>query len=151
MLQLNLPAYNFRIKIHNNKQYIFDNQRKKFVVLTPEEWVRQNFVQFLLFEKKYPVNFIAIEKEITLNGMRKRCDVVVYNSSFEPIMIIEFKAPKVRLTQETFDQAAVYNSKLNVEYLTVSNGLEHYCCRVDTENSRYHFFEQIPEYNSIVS
>lgn len=150
MLQLNLPLYSFRIKIQNNKQYIFDNQRKKFVVLTPEEWVRQNFIRYIIEEKYYPAAYIAIEKQIELNGMRKRCDAVVYNPNLEPILIIEFKAPKITLTQETFDQAAVYNSKLNVNYLIISNGLNHYSCKVDTKNSRYDFLEQIPNYQSII-
>lgn len=150
MWQLNLPEYKFRIKIQNNKQYIFDNLRKKFVVLTPEEWVRQHFIRFLIDEKKYPATFIAIEKQIEVNGLRKRCDAIVYNPNFEPMVIIELKAPQIQLTQTTFDQAAVYNSKLKVDYLLISNGLEHFACKVDTEKSRYQFFEQIPEYNSFL-
>ena len=119
-------------------------------MLTPEEWVRQHFIRFLIEEKKYPASYIAIEKQIELNGLRKRCDAVVYNPNFEPIAIIELKAPQIQLTQNTFDQAAVYNSKLKVDYLLISNGLEHYACKVDTINSRYQFFEQIPDYNSLL-
>jgi type I site-specific restriction endonuclease len=150
MLQLNLPSYSFRIKIQNDKQFIFDNQRKKFVTLTPEEWVRQNFIRFLIEEKDYPASFIAVEKLVEVNGMRKRCDAIVYNSNFEPIMIIEFKAPQVSLIQKTFDQAAIYNSKLKVNYLIISNGLDHFSCMVDTENCRYNFLPTIPSYNSII-
>ncbi len=150
MWQLNLPEYKFRIKIQNDKKYIFDNLRKKFVVLTPEEWVRQHFIRFLIDEKKYPATYIAIEKQIEVNGLRKRCDAIVYNTNFEPMVIIELKAPQIQLTQTTFDQAAVYNSKLKVDYLLISNGLEHFACKVDTQNNRYQFFEQIPDYDSFL-
>jgi type I site-specific restriction endonuclease len=150
MWQLNLPEYKFRVKIQDSKEFIFDNLRKKFVVLTPEEWVRQHFIRFLIEEKKYPASFIAVEKQIELNGLRKRCDAVVYNPNFEPMAIIELKAPQIQLTQSTFDQAAVYNSKLKVDYLLISNGLNHYACKVDTVNSRYAFFEQIPDFNSLL-
>jgi len=112
--------------------------------------VRQHFIRFLIEEKKYPASFIAIEKQIELNGLRKRCDAVVYNPNFVPIAIVELKAPQIQLTQATFDQAAVYNSKLKVDYLLISNGLENYACRVDTINSRYQFFEQIPDYNTLL-
>jgi len=150
MWQLNLPEYIFRIKIQNNKEYIFDNQRKKFVLCTPEEWVRQHFIRFLIAEKNYPASFIAIEKQIEVNGLRKRCDAVVYNPKYEPLAIIELKAPQIQLSQATFDQAAVYNSKLKVDYLLISNGLDHFACKVDTLNSRYAFFENIPDYNSLL-
>ena len=149
MWQLNLPLYHFRIKIQNNKHHIFDNQRKKFVVLTPEEWVRQNFIRFLIDEKGYPVSRIAIEKQIVVNGLRKRCDAIVYSAEMQAVMIIEFKAPTVELTQATFDQAAVYNSKLKVDYLIISNGLSHTACKVDTQNARYSFFDGIPFYHEI--
>jgi len=151
MWQLNLPGYNFRIKNINNKLSIFDDIRKKFVINTPEEWVRQHFIRFLVEEKKYPVNFIAIEKQIEVNGLRKRCDAIIYNPQFKPMIIIELKAPQIQLTQATFDQAAVYNSKLQVEYLFLSNGLEHFACKVDGVNSRYQFFEGIPEYPSLIT
>jgi len=150
MLQLNLPEYKFRIKIQNEREYIFDNLRKKFVALTPEEWVRQNFIRFLIDEKKYPASYIAIEKQIELNGLLKRCDAVIYNPDFKPFAIIEFKAPQIKLNQATFDQAAVYNSKLKVDYLIISNGIEHFACKVDTQNSCYSFFEQIPNYSYLI-
>ena len=146
MLQLNLPPYNFRIKKENEKLFIFDAQRKRYVSLTPEEWVRQHFIRFLVEEKKYPAAYLAIEKQLTMNGMKKRCDAILYNELAQPVMIIEFKAPNVPITQQTFDQVAVYNTKLKVDYFMISNGLEHYCCRVNTENSNYEFFSEIPTY-----
>jgi len=146
MLQLNLPPYNFRIKKENEKFFIFDAQRKRYVSLTPEEWVRQHFIRFLVEEKKYPAAYLAIEKQLTMNGMKKRCDAILYNELAQPVMIIEFKAPNVPITQQTFDQVAVYNTKLKVDYFMISNGLEHYCCRVNTENSNYEFFSEIPTY-----
>ena len=150
MLQLNLPDYNFSIKNVKGKNYIFDVNRKKYVALTPEEWVRQNFIKYLVDEKAYPSSLIAIEQQLLMNGMKKRCDAVVYNYNTEPVIIIEFKAPNIRISQETFDQAAVYNSKLNVGFFIISNGFEHYCCKVDAENSKYNFLSEIPEYYKIV-
>ncbi len=144
MLQLNLPQYNFRIKKENEKYFIFDSQRKRFVSLTPEEWVRQHFIRFLIEVKNYPAAYLAVEKQLNLNGMKKRCDAILYNNNALPVMIIEFKAPSVAISQETFDQVAVYNAKLKVDYFIISNGLEHYCCKVNTENSKYEFLPEIP-------
>jgi len=151
MQQLNLPQYIFRIKNQNEKDFIFDEQRKKYVSLTPEEWVRQNFLRYLIEVKLYPASLLAVEQELKLNGMKKRCDAIVYNYNAEPIVIIEFKAPNIRINQKTFDQTAVYNSKLGVEYLIISNGLNHYFCKVDSVNSRYEFFPDIPNFNTLVS
>ena len=149
MWQLNLPEYKFRIKNQNNKLFIFDQQRKKFVSLTPEEWVRQNFICFLTDEKKYPSSLISVEKQLVINGLKKRCDAVIYNRNAHPLMIIEFKAPNVEIIQKTFDQAAVYNSKLKVGYFIISNGISHYCCQVDFENSKYNFLEKIPDFETL--
>ena len=146
MLQLNLPEYNFRIKKQEEKFLIFDSQRKRYVSLTPEEWVRQHFIRFLIEEKGYPSAYLAVEKQLSMNGMKKRCDAILYNENVIPILIIELKAPNVAITQATFDQVAVYNAKLKVDYFMISNGLEHYCCKVDTENSRYEFFQELPDY-----
>jgi len=146
MLQLNLPEYNFRIKKQEDKFLIFDSQRKRYVSLTPEEWVRQHFIRFLIEEKGYPSAYLAVEKQLSMNGMKKRCDAILYNENVIPILIIELKAPNVAITQATFDQVAVYNAKLKVDYFMISNGLEHYCCKVDTENSRYEFFQELPDY-----
>lgn len=149
MWQLNLPAYNFRIIKKNEKPFIFDDLRKKFVVLTPEEWVRQHFIRFLIDVKHYPASLIAIEKQLVINGLKKRCDAVVYSRNAEPLMIIEFKATTVSIAQQTFDQAAVYNSKLKVDYFIISNGLKHYCCRLDKNVLQYNFLDDIPDFDSL--
>ena len=150
MLQLNLPEYNFRIKKQDEKLLIFDSQRKRYVSLTPEEWVRQHFIHFLIEEKGYPAAYLAIEKELRMNGMKKRCDAILYNEQALPILIIEFKAPNVRITQTTFDQVAVYNSKLNVDFFIISNGRQHFCCRVNKKTAEYEFFSEIPDYSVII-
>jgi len=147
MLQLNLPEYDFRIKKQDEKLFIFDSQRKRYVSLTPEEWVRQHFIRFLIEEKGYPAAYLAVEKQLNMNGMKKRCDAILYNEYALPALIIELKAPTVRITQATFDQVAVYNAKLKVDYFMISNGIEHYCCRVDIKNARYEFISEIPEYS----
>ena len=149
MQQLNLPPHSFKIKTENGKNLIFDEIRKRYIVLTPEEWVRQHFVAYLINEKKYPKALIANEITITLNGLKKRCDTLIYNRQGEIVMIIEYKAPDVAITQKVFDQIAVYNMRLKVRYLVVSNGLAHYCCRVDVENSRYEFLTEIPFYKNV--
>ncbi|MBP6260222.1 MAG: type I restriction enzyme HsdR N-terminal domain-containing protein [Paludibacter sp.] len=149
MWQLNLPAYNFRIIKKNEKPFIFDDLRKKFVALTPEEWVRQHFIRFLIDVKHYPASLIAIEKQLVINGLKKRCDAVVYSRNAEPLMIIEFKATTVSIAQQTFDQAAVYNSKLKVDYFIISNGLKHYCCRLDKNVLQYNFLDDIPDFDSL--
>ena len=149
MWQLNLPAYNFRIIKKNEKPFIFDDLRKKFVALTPEEWVRQHFIRFLIDVKHYPASLIAIEKQLVINGLKKRCDAVVYSRNAEPLMIIDFKATTVSIAQQTFDQAAVYNSKLKVDYFIISNGLKHYCCRLDKNVLQYNFLDDIPDFDSL--
>ncbi len=125
---------------------IFDNLRKKYLVLTPEEWVRQHFVQFLIEEKKYPVTLIALEKQLTINNLKKRTDIVIFSSDGTPNIIVECKAPKIKIAQDTFDQIARYNLKLNANYLIVTNGLEHYFCQLDKENETYIFLKDIPDY-----
>jgi len=150
MLQLNLPEYNFRIKKLDEKILIFDTQRKRYVSLTPEEWVRQHFIRFLIEEKGYPAAYLAVEKQLSMNGMKKRCDAILYNEDALPILIIELKAPTVKITQSTFDQVAVYNAKLKVDFFMISNGIEHYCCKVDTLNSQYKFFPELPEYSKLI-
>lgn len=149
MWQLNLPAYIFNIKYVNNKQLIFDSQRKKYVVLTPEEWVRQHLIRFLIEEKKYPAALLVVEQQIMFNGMRKRCDAVVYNQNAEPLMIIECKAPTVVIRQATFDQVAVYNSSLNVPYYLISNGLQHFCVKINAKERTLLFLNDIPELSEI--
>jgi hypothetical protein len=144
--QLNFPTYPFRFKNSEIKPSIFDDIRKKFIVLTPEEWVRQHCVSFLMLEKKYPKSLINVEKELLINGRKKRYDIVVYNSDGSINILIECKAPKIPITQKTFDQIAQYNLTLNANLLMVTNGLNHFYCQLDYDNERYHFLKDIPEY-----
>lgn len=146
MQVLNLPSYDFKLKSNENKTLIFDNFRKKYVVLTPEEWVRQHFAQFLVVQKQYPVSLIALEKQLSINGLKKRTDIVVYNAQGFPSIIVECKAPHITIGQDTFDQIARYNLKLNAPYLIVTNGLEHYFCKMDLENESYVFLKDVPSY-----
>jgi hypothetical protein len=147
MQKLNLPNYKFRLKSNENKTLIFDNLRKKYMVLTPEEWVRQHFVQFLIEEKKYPISLIALEKQLTINNRKKRTDILVFNKEGYPDIIVECKAPKIKITQATFDQIARYNLKLNANFLVVTNGLEHFYCKMDYDNETYIFLKEIPDYS----
>ncbi len=146
MQKLNLPNYTFKLKNNENKTFIFDKWRKKYLVLTPEEWVRQHFVQFLIEEKKYPISLTALEKQLTINNLKKRTDIVIFSSDGTPNIIVECKAPKIKIGQDTFDQIARYNLKLNANYLIVTNGLQHYFCKLDKENETYIFLEDIPDY-----
>jgi hypothetical protein len=146
MQKLNLPTYNFKFKSSENKTLIFDKLRKKYMVLTPEEWVRQHFVYFLIEEKKYPVSLIAIEKQLTINNLKKRSDILVFNTDGKPEIIVECKAPSIKITQAAFDQIARYNLKLKANYLIVTNGLEHFYCKMDFKNETYVFLKMIPDY-----
>jgi type I site-specific restriction-modification system R (restriction) subunit len=148
MQSLNLPNYATKVSQINGKQFIFDIIRRKNVVLTPEEWVRQHFINYLITEKNYPKELIANEVTVSLNGMSRRCDTVVYNQFIEPIVIIEYKAPSVPITQEVFEQITRYNICLRVGILMVTNGLQHYCCRIDYETSTYSYLKEIPGYGS---
>lgn len=145
MLSLNLPYYEFIIK-QGTPSRIFDFIRKKYVVLTPEEWVRQNFLKYLVAEKKYPPSLISIEQTLQVNKMKKRCDAIIYSSTGMPLMIIEFKQPMVEINQHVFDQVARYNIPLKVKYLMVSNGQKHFCSILDFEKLSYNFLHDIPEY-----
>ena len=127
---------------------IFDEIRKKFVILTPEEWVRQHVVRYLLEEKKYSKSYINVEKMITINGMTKRYDIVVFHPDGSIFVLIECKAPEVPITQITFDQIARYNMVLHANYLMVTNGLHHYFCQMDFENEQYNFLRDLPEYGT---
>ncbi len=148
MLQLHFPKYQFRFKNRENKHYIFDVIRKKFVVLQPEEWVRQHVVQFLMQEKEYPKSLINVEKEISVSTLKKRYDVLVFNPDGSIAVIVECKAPDIRITQETFDQIARYNLSLQASFLMVTNGLNHYFCQMDYENERYVFLKDLPGYKT---
>lgn len=148
MKQLQFPAYSFRFKNSENKVAIFDEIRKKFIIITPEEWVRQHVVQFLLHDKKYPKSHINVEKLLKINDLNKRYDVVVYNPDGSIFILVECKAPEIKISQHTFDQIARYNMTLNAEYLMVTNGLNHYFCKMDYEKERYDFLPELPEYQS---
>jgi len=148
MQKLHFPTYTFRFKNSENKIAIFDEIRKKFILLTPEEWVRQHVVQFLLQEKNYPKSHINVEKLIKINDLNKRYDIVVYQPNGELFLLIECKAPEVKISQQTFDQIARYNLVLNAKYLMVSNGLNHYFCQMDFENEKYVFLEELPSFDN---
>ncbi len=146
MKNLNFPSYNFRIKNSENNTYIFDVIRKKFVVLQPEEWVRQNCIQFLINEKNFPVNLINVEKVVKINGLNKRYDIIAYNSDGSIFLIVECKAPEVKISQSAFDQIARYNLTLKASYLMVTNGLNHYFCTIDHNLGIYNFLKELPSY-----
>ncbi|MBQ8221432.1 MAG: type I restriction enzyme HsdR N-terminal domain-containing protein [Bacteroidaceae bacterium] len=149
MLELNLPPYEKKITKKDDKPFILDVIRRQYVALTPEEWVRQNFVHFLIEYKGYPQSLMANEVQLKLNGMSRRCDTVVYDRTLRPRVIVEYKAPSVSITQKVFEQICRYNMVLQVDYLIVSNGLAHYCCRIDYPTRSYTFLQEIPEYQSL--
>ena len=130
---LNLPPYSFRITVRGGQFFVFDEIRKKTLLITPEEWVRQHFVQFLVAQKQYPKSLIKLEGGLKLHGMQKRSDILVYNSSAEKILLVECKAPSVKITQAVFDQIARYNMIHRVPLLAVTNGLEHFYCKINFE------------------
>ena len=144
MKKLNFPVYSFRFKNSENKVAIFDEIRKKFILLTPEEWVRQHTVQFLLQDKKFPKSYINVEKLIKINDLSKRYDIVVFQPNGDIFLLIECKAPEVPISQNTFDQIARYNLVLKAKYLMVTNGLNHYFCQMDFENEKYIFLNELP-------
>ena len=149
MQQLNLPTYAAKIIKKGTELKIYDILRRKYVALTPEEWVRQNFVHFLIDYKGFNPTLMANEVAICLNGVNKRCDSVLYSKALVPRMIIEYKRPDVEITQKVFDQICRYNMALHVDYLIVSNGLSHYCCRIDAEKGDYTFLDDIPRYEDL--
>ncbi|MEG1748079.1 MAG: type I restriction enzyme HsdR N-terminal domain-containing protein [Tannerellaceae bacterium] len=149
MLLLNLPTFAAKVVQKDGKQTIFDPVRRKYVALTPEEWVRQHFVQYLITEKGFPKELLANEVALTLNGTAKRCDTVVYDHFLIPLMIIEYKAPTIDISRTVFDQVARYNIVLRVQYLVVSNGMNHYCCKIDYLTGTYSFLDGIPNYDAL--
>lgn len=149
MQQLNLPGYDAVIIDKEGKPMIFDNLRRIYVALTPEEWVRQNFTHYLMEQYDYPATLMANEASITLNNTRRRCDTVVYDRTLRPRMIIEYKAPTVKIDSKVFTQISRYNLVLRVDYLVVSNGLQHYCCKMDYTNNSYEFKQGIPPYHEL--
>jgi len=146
MQQLSFPSYDFRFKNSENKVHIFDVVRKKFVLLQPEEWVRQHVLHQLIFDQGYPKNHINVEKQLMVNSLQRRYDVVVYNPDGSIHLLVECKAPKVRVTQQTFDQIARYNMQLRATYLMVTNGIEHFYCQMDYKEEKYVFIHHIPDY-----
>jgi hypothetical protein len=149
LLPLRLPPYRFKITDQNGQLTLFDVIRKKNIVITPEEWVRQHFVQYLINQKRYPKILIKLEGGHKLHGMAKRSDIIVFNSAGEKILLVECKAPSVPIDQKTFDQVARYNMVHKVNLLAVTNGLQHYYCRIDFEKQDYKFIEELPGYNEL--
>mgnify|MGYP003680273362 FL=1 len=147
MQVLNFPAFNFRFKNSENKVYIFDVVRKKFVVLQPEEWVRQHVVHYLIEQKKYPLSLINVEKQLKVNNLTRRYDVVVFKTNGEIELLVECKAPQITITQTTFDQIAKYNMQLQSNYLMVTNGIKHFYCKMDFEEEKYSFLQKIPDFS----
>ena len=148
MQNLNFPTYSFRLKNSENNTHIFDVIRKKFVVLQPEEWVRQHCVQYLIQEKNYPISLINVEKVILINGLEKRYDIVVFNPDGSLALVVECKAPKVKISQSVFDQIARYNLTLKATYLMVTNGLNHYFCTMNHHLESFEFLETLPTYHT---
>ncbi len=149
MKKLNLPEYSFRITSEGNRLLIYDTFRKKKVVLTPEEWVRQNILMFLVREKKYPVSLISIESGIKVNQLIKRYDALVYNRQGNPVMLIECKAPEVAIRQDTFDQISAYNLSVIAQFLLISNGMKHFCCKLNEFRNSYNFLNEIPSFHEL--
>ncbi|MEP5254596.1 MULTISPECIES: type I restriction enzyme HsdR N-terminal domain-containing protein [Winogradskyella] len=146
MQELNFPKFEYRFKSTENKVSIFDVIRKKFIILQPEEWVRQHCVHYLMNVKNYPKSLINVEKELNLNGLKKRYDIVIFNPDGSIFLIVECKAHSITINQNTFDQIAQYNMVLNAQYLMVTNGLNHYYCEMDMANEQYAFLMDIPDY-----
>lgn len=145
---LNLPPYPFRITERNGQFFLFDEIRKKTLLITPEEWVRQHFIQFLVVQKKYPKSLIQLEGGLKLHGQSKRSDILVFNRSGEKILLVECKAPSVKITQAVFDQIARYNMVHHVSLLSVTNGLQHFYCKINFKEEKYFFLEELPDYES---
>jgi len=143
---LNLPPCELKISEQAGKKVVWDPVRKIWTAFTPEENVRQSFVSYLVNYKGYPISHIANEQAVELNGMSRRCDSVIYDKTGNPKVIIEYKAPSVTLSQKVFDQIARYNLVLHVDYLIVSNGIKHYCVRMDYNSGKYTFLQDIPKY-----
>ncbi len=149
MKTLNLPTYSLKIKSERDLEYVYDQFRKKYVRLTPEEWVRQNFALYLVHEKSFPASRMMLEKSLQINNMSKRCDILISNDAGGPVVLVECKAPEISVGQNTFEQVSVYNLAFKVKYLIITNGLQHYCCGVDFEKKTVDFLKEIPDYNQI--
>ena len=143
---LNLPQYPLEVKTAGAQEVVFDKIRKKYVVLTPEEWVRQHFVNYLIYDLKYPKSLIKIESGMVVNNLGKRTDIVVYNQAIEPFLLVECKASRVNLNNKAMEQLGIYNRTLKAQYLVLTNGLKHYCCSMDYETGSYKFQSELPSF-----
>lgn len=149
MRKLNLPEYDFRFKQEEESRYVFDVFRKRYVMFTPEEEVRQRFARYLIEEKEFPTALMLTEYTLMLNEMTRRCDILVHKPAGNPAVLVECKAPEIKIGQETFDQVARYNLVFKVKYLMVTNGLKHYCCYLDFETKKVEFMNEIPKYSDL--
>ncbi|MBR5728484.1 MAG: type I restriction enzyme HsdR N-terminal domain-containing protein [Muribaculaceae bacterium] len=148
-MPLNLPEYPLKVKKNGSRLSVFDRLRKRYVALTPEEWVRQHFVEYLIEAKQFPAALMANEVSLTQNGIKRRCDTLVADREGKPLVIVEYKAPEIEITQQVFDQIVRYNMVFRARYLMVSNGMAHYCCQIDYENNTYSFLSEIPCYDEL--
>ena len=146
MLELSFPKYEFRLKKNDEKRFIFDEIRKKYIELTPEEWVRQNCIKFLIKEKKFKKHLISIEKKITLNKLIKRFDIIAHDNYGKPNLLVECKAPNIIINQKSFDQIIGYNKVIDAKYLMLTNGIIHYYCRINKIDGKIDFLKEIPNY-----
>lgn len=151
MQKLNLPEYHFRTLQKQNMVHIFDEFRHRWVVLTPEEWVRQNFLKYLQYVKGFPKTLMSIEKVVKINGLQQRFDLLVYDRKGKPLLVAEFKAPDVSINQAVFDQAIRYNNSLMAPYILVSNGMVHFVCQIDYKGGKAEYLKEIPEFNSLLN
>jgi type I site-specific restriction endonuclease len=146
---LNLPTYFFRIKQGKEKKYIFDEIRRRYVVLTPEEWVRQHLVKYLVHVKHFPQLLISVEKGFIQLRRKQRYDLLIYDRNGQPLMIAECKAPAMEINQNAFDQASRYNVKHKAPYMLISNGRKHYCCQINLDSKQYQFLQEIPDFRDM--
>ena len=150
MENLNFPVYDFRYTERENKKYIFDIIRKKYVLLTPEEWVRQNFIRYLLEEKDYIQSLVRVEMFFKLNRLSKRADIALFDRNGRPKVLVECKSPKIAISQVVFEQVARYNLSFKVDFLIVTNGMQHFCCKMDYEKKSYTFLKEIPGFDEVI-
>ena len=150
MQRLNLPTYSFKLKSEDGRNLIYDDIRRRYVALTPEEWVRQNFIRYLVHEGKYPPGLIAVEVMSPFNNLRKRVDILIHNRQGKPVMIVECKSPEIKLDDAVFDQIVCYNMGFKVPYIIVTNGMDHYACRIDHLTNKYEFLLVIPLYEDLL-
>jgi hypothetical protein len=150
MQHLTLPTYTFQLKQSAGKSLIFDPVRRKYVALTPEEWVRQHFINYLIHYLHYPKSLIAVERGTFYHQMAKRTDLCIYGSDRQPLVLVECKAPNVAITAEVVKQATLYNKTLQAKYVILTNGIEHFCWLVDFTTSRIQPLDRIPDYRELV-